>query len=234
MNALAAVHEMIERQTKENLQKVMEEQLQLIGVDLQQVLTVTHDNGANMVASVKCLKALLSHRETDEHAPLSSIFQGEHNIMQYVEVKEEEEDSDNNDDDEEVHLAEEDDPIADDFVDGEGDDHISLDCTGEDEEIDLLESVRCGAHTAQLAVWDVMKPYKRRLNEINKICIKMRHKEFQHVFKCYKFPAPPKVNETRWNVWYLLLKYVRSLKEHPILGMLKNQDSTIGKWLACT
>lgn len=224
---------MVERQTKENLQKVMEEELRLIDVNLQQVLTITHDNGANIIASVKCLKSLLSHRETDDHEPLSAIFQNEKSILQYMDKEDDKgcintDDTENDEEEANDFMGETDDPLSDDFVDGDGNDDFSLDDTDEDDQLDLLESIRCGAHTAQLAVWDVIKPYKRRLNTINKLCIRMRHKEFQHLFKCYKFPAPPKVNETRWNVWYLLLKYVVSLKEHPILAMLKNQDSTIG------
>lgn len=221
---------MVERQTKENLQKVMEEELRLVGVSLEQVVTITHDNGANMIASVKCLKALLSHRETEDGESLSTHFRCAEDTLQFLTESNDSSTDDDEIDDEDVHpdTAGPDEPLSDDFVEGDGSDDFSVDDSSEDEQMDLLESIRCGAHTAQLAVWDVIKPYKQRLNEINKICIKMRHKEFEKLFKCYKIPLPPKVNETRWNVWYLLLKYVQSLKDEPILTMLKSQNPTLG------
>ncbi|KXJ75278.1 hypothetical protein RP20_CCG012031 [Aedes albopictus] len=46
-----ALHEMIERQTKENLKHVMDNEFQEFGIAKNQLLTVAHDNGANMVAN---------------------------------------------------------------------------------------------------------------------------------------------------------------------------------------
>ncbi|XP_065081462.1 uncharacterized protein LOC135704027 [Ochlerotatus camptorhynchus] len=222
-----AVREMIERQTKENLRKVLEEELQLIAVSLEQLLTVTHDNGANMLAAVRCLRALLKFCEESEDVPLSTVFRKDDSLQHYIDDGSASEAEDSDKEELVEDSGEADEPISDDFSNGQGDAEFDLQDEPDDIDVDLLESIRCGAHTAQLAVWDVIKPYKRRLNAINKSCIRMRHKQFQQFFRLHKVPLPPKVNETRWNVWYILLRYLRSLKDGPFLSVLQSQDSSL-------
>ena len=93
--------------------------------------------------------------------------------------------------------------------------------------LDIMESVRCGAHTAQLAVWDVLREYKTRLSNINKLYLKMHNKANRQIFLFHKTALPPKVCETRWNIWYLLLRYLKELEGSPVLALLQNND--IGK-----
>lgn len=230
-HAFSAVREMIERQTKENLRKVLEEELQLIAVSLEQLLTVTHDNGANMLAAVRCLRALLKFCEESEDVPLSTVFRKDDSLQHYIDDGSASEAEDSDKEELVEDSGEADEPISDDFSNGQGDAEFDLQDEPDDIDVDLLESIRCGAHTAQLAVWDVIKPYKRRLNAINKSCIRMRHKQFQQFFRLHKVPLPPKVNETRWNVWYILLRYLRSLKDGPFLSVLQSQDSSLGKFI---
>ncbi|XP_065072716.1 uncharacterized protein LOC135697061 [Ochlerotatus camptorhynchus] len=215
---------MVERQTKENLRKVLEEELQLIGVSLQQLLTVTHANGANMLAAVRCLRALLKFCKESEDVTLPTVFWKDDGLQQYIDDDSASEGEDRDKEELVKDSGEADESISDDFSNGQGDAEFALQDEADDVDVDLLESIRCGSHTAQLAVWDVIKPYKRRLNAINKSFIRMRHKQF----RIHKVPLPPKVNETRWNVWYIVLRYLRSLKDGLFLSVLQSQDSSLG------
>ncbi|XP_062538553.1 zinc finger BED domain-containing protein 4-like [Armigeres subalbatus] len=95
------------------------------------------------------------------------------------------------------------------------------------EEPVILDSIRCGAHTAQLVAYDVIKLHNKRLGQINKICQKMHHKTSRELFVLHKIALPPKVNETRWGVWFIVLRYLQVLRSKPFLATLQNHDSTL-------
>lgn len=225
---------MIERQTKENLKDVMEHEFQKFGITHNQLLTVTHDNGANMVASVKLLKRFVDSNEGNNNCSIGSTVQKENALIEAHSATCSNDDADSDyDDDDEEH----------DFICDGTEDDLDLEADlepdtsncpyeiedNEDIEKNIIESTRCAAHTAQLAVWDVIKLYSSRLAKINKVCIKLRHKEFQHLFHVHKFPLPPKVVETRWNVWQIVLKYLLTLRESPFLSTLEKADASLGK-----
>lgn len=226
---------MVERQTKENLKAVIERELLEFGLIWAQILAIAHDNGANMCACVKLINAIiraLANMTLPQGCLVDKDFP-ESNQQADVEAYTEP-DTDPDTDSEEDEVGDSgDEEILDDFCEGASGDFDAEDTATEDEEdfpIDLVQSQRCGAHTAQLAVWDVLAKYKPRLQKINKICIKMRHKEFRQLFTGYKVPLPPKVVETRWNVWYLLLSYTASLMQTPLYPVLVAQDATLGEY----
>ncbi|XP_062710729.1 zinc finger BED domain-containing protein 4-like [Aedes albopictus] len=223
---------MIERQTKENLKHVMDNEFQEFGIAKNQLLTVAHDNGANMVASVQLLKRLVDSNDDDQGPSVGAIVRKEKAMIDahVGGCSSDINDDDLGDDDESSWIKDGDELTTDDFdADHELVDHAFQDDTDDNDliELDLIESTRCAAHTAQLAVWDVLKEYKGRLAMINKVCIKMRHKAFQQLFHMHKYPLPPKINETRWNVWYIVLKYLLDLRESPFLSILANTDASL-------
>ncbi|XP_055549065.1 uncharacterized protein LOC129732305 [Wyeomyia smithii] len=55
----------------------------------------------------------------------------------------------------------------------------------------------------------------------------MYHKENRQLFNQHKIALPPKVCQTRWNVWYILMKYLKSLEGTPFLALLQNKDPYI-------
>ncbi|XP_021694315.1 zinc finger BED domain-containing protein 4-like [Aedes aegypti] len=233
-----ALHEMIERQTKENLKAVMEHEFDKFKILRKQLLTVAHDNGANMVASVKLLKRLVDEGDDDHGPSVGSTVQKEKAMIDaYLNTCSNEDVEYDLDDENEQPWIDEGGEMSADDLDTDSDHDINDVNEVEDEEIiemHLIESTRCAAHTAQLAVWDVLKQYKGRLAKINQVCIKMRHKEFQQLFHIHKYPLPPKVNETRWNVWYIVLKYLLDLRISPFLPTLEKTDASLDlsrQWL---
>lgn len=222
---------MPERQTKENLKTVIESELQKLAVLWEQILAIAHDNGANMCACVRLINSIL-RKLVGIELPQTSLVEKPPNALEEQpsnDEEDEEEDESGHDEVDDSNDAE----IVDDFCD-EVDNLEKRDTTDEedDEEFDLMldsiQSVRCSAHTAQLAVWDVLTSYKPRLQKMNKLCIKMRHKEFRQLFTGYKVPLPPKVVETRWNVWYIVLSYLKALMTSPLYPVLLAQDATLG------
>lgn len=178
---------MVEQQTQENLKRVIEEEMEIFGLDYKQILAVTHDNGANMLAAVRCMKRMMG-KATEEF--LASMLPRENALLCSTPA-----DSESDSDSEEVDIDENEIkvlPENDDFTENytkpkcgdaaPDDDHIDL---------DLLESVRCGAHTAQLAVWDVLRDYKTRLSNINQKCQKMHRKANRKHFTFHKTAFPP-------------------------------------------
>lgn len=225
---------MTERQTAINVKNVMEIELGNFGIDENQVLAITSDNGANLLAAVRELKQILMSKKNDVGIQLGSMIPKQLALLAAIpgDVPEDIEEMDDEFDDGEDDLMNlECEEEMDDYVanETEPDSYASYDDT-EDEDLEILESIRCGAHTAQLAVWDVVKHYKKRLGNLNKKCIKMRHIANRKLFVLNKIPLPPKVNETRWNMWFVLLKYLQSIKDSELLSMLENQDKDISKF----
>lgn len=231
---------MTERQTAINIKSVMEEELAKFGIDKKQILAITSDNGTNMLAAVRELKQILMSKKNDVGVQLGSMIPDQLALLAAIPgdepIEEEMEDGDDNIEDGLMNFEE--DEEMDDFVVNETkpESDANIACSSmshgntDDDEIEVLQSIRCGAHTAQLAVWDVIKHYKKRLGNLNKKCIKMRHIANRKLFVLNKIPLPPKVNETRWNMWFVLLKYLLSIKESELLSMLENQDKDFSKY----
>lgn len=230
---------MHERQTKENLAKVILQELNTFGIDIEQIFAVAHDNGANMCASVRLLKSL-SHPVSCEEVSLSSMLPKEFKMLDEYDhedllqtdsvedtFNEETDDTETGDFTENITEQNED---QDDFVNGQdGTADFSIYDDGI-EEFEFLNSIRCGAHTAQLVANDVIKLYKSRLSRINKKCLAMHRKTNRELFILHKIPLPPKVTETRWGVWYILLRYLQVLGTKPFLAILQSQDPTLSKY----
>ncbi|XP_058835212.1 chromatin-remodeling ATPase INO80 isoform X2 [Topomyia yanbarensis] len=171
---LSAVREMIERQTAENLRIVLEEEMSFVGIKYEQVIAVAHDNGANMLAAVKNLKMIMHCCQNNEDVPLCSILPDENVVLGNYDAKDddyiesEDDDEQYSDDDSDSSCFNDDFDTAYKTVEQLTGNAAAICDTSNDSDLVLLESIRCGAHTAQLAVWDVIKPFKTRLHCINK------------------------------------------------------------------
>ncbi|XP_029725293.2 uncharacterized protein LOC115265169 [Aedes albopictus] len=217
-----AIRETLERQTKEHLKSLMEEVLSKFGVKLNQVYSVTHDNGANMVASVTEMKKSLELSNIE----LSTLV----DTSCFDDNCEDDKDlSDTDDDDWQAYQNEpadsdsESDDANDDFNHGKEGDELREN-TPEADPFDnsmqhVLGSVRCAAHTAQLAVWDVLKTYDKRIKQIQKLVVKLRQREYYKFAKQHDAHLPPISNRTRWNSTYLMLKSL--MKQKSFFNMFK-------------
>lgn len=233
-----AAHEMPERQTQENLQRVIDEEIKIFGIDYKQILAITSDNGQNILAAVRCMKRLMGDAL---EGSLGSILRKEYSLIvnsctsenfqtpEQTEINSSDEEEDVPES--ELQMIQENDDFVEEPSNETRCDDILLEDDQDDQMInlDIMESVRCGAHTAQLAVWDVLREYKTRLSNINKKCLKMHNKANRQTFLFHKIALPPKVCETRWNVWYMLLRYLKELEGTPFLALVQNNDSDIGK-----
>ncbi|XP_058827097.1 uncharacterized protein LOC131687071 [Topomyia yanbarensis] len=162
-----AVQEMIQRQTKENLKIVMEEVMLVYGLSSNQLLTIAHDNGANMCAAVKLLKLTMENNSKYTSEPLSTMLPQESNILKsaidgsFTAEKESDDERTLSDEDEGDWNDENLQDIGDAFDnEQEGTINYNFDQSADEEnsvDLGVLNSVRCGAHTAQLAVWDVVR-----------------------------------------------------------------------------
>lgn len=74
---------MPERQTKENLQRVIDEEMEVFGLEYKQILSVTSDNGINMLAAVRYMKQLMG--DTVEGS-LANILSQEYAIFKDAKV----------------------------------------------------------------------------------------------------------------------------------------------------
>ncbi|XP_062556825.1 uncharacterized protein LOC134221653 [Armigeres subalbatus] len=216
-----AIKETQERQTKENLQLLTAEVLGGFGLLLNDVYAVTHDNGANMVASVAEMKKSLEHANIDLNELVDHCFE---DCEENVDPCDTGHDGDDPDDQNEVEDAEtESDDEDDDFNPGKSKQleetppvpSDSFDASMQH----VLGSVRCAAHTAQLAVWDVIKPYEKRIRKIQKLVIKLRQREYSKFVKQHGAHLPPISNKTRWNSTFLMLKSL--FKQKTFFNMVK-------------
>lgn len=227
---------MPERQTQENLQRVIDEKVKVFGIEYKQILAITSDNGQNILAGVRFWKRMMGDAL---EGSLGSILRKEYSLDVNSCTSE-------NDTSEltETNLLDEEDmpecelqmvPENDDFLEESSNDAVYDDTQLEDDQVeqilnlDIMESVRCGAHTTQLAVWDVIRDYKIRLANINKQCLRMHNKANRQLFTFHKTPLPPKTCDTRWNAWYMLLRYLKELEGTPFLSLIQNNDLEIGR-----
>ncbi|XP_058456877.1 uncharacterized protein LOC131434241 [Malaya genurostris] len=218
-----AIQEMHSRQTKENLKDVIMNTLAEYSVDMKQVYSIAHDNGSNMVATVKVLKEMLEKSSLEN--PSINLLVANEEVRYIFELPDE------------MQNAESFESIEIDNCSTTSDDTVQCDDFSEDKQeetkfilsnIDdgecwrmeeILDSTRCAAHTAQLAVWDVVKPYQERITKIQKIVVKLRHREYQKIFKIHNAHLPPIANDTRWNSKYLMLSSL--LNQRQFFNLLK-------------
>ncbi|XP_055522590.1 uncharacterized protein LOC129716778 [Wyeomyia smithii] len=223
--ACVAIKETQESQTKEHLKALIEDVLNDYNVNLNKVYSITYDNGANMVASVNEIKKIFEAAEIKTYdSCFNEVDQVEENTFHYEEQPDDENIFVSSIFDEEENL-EDDDDVYDDFSNGrDGETTTPEATTMPDDNFDvtmvkILDSIRCAAHTAQLAVWDVVKPYGKRIFNIQKLVVKLRQQKYYKFIKLHEAHLPPLSNKTRWNSTFAMLKSL--LTQKPFFGLIK-------------
>ncbi|XP_062541821.1 uncharacterized protein LOC134209808 [Armigeres subalbatus] len=216
------IKEMIISQTASNLcQTMVEEVIQKFGILPEQILTIAHDNGANMVASVTSLRRYIKESSpnllTKELKAIDEVIAtlSDRRLADMFEVDAANDEIIAAQDDEEIeeepHKENEQENHEDNTEQDDNDEDVRY---SDDEAYDVLSitSTRCAAHTCQLAVWDVLKKYSKRIENIKKLCQKTRLVKYRTSFATHKAHLPPIPGQTRWNSVYLMVKALREQK----------------------
>lgn len=74
-------------------------------------------------------------------------------------------------------------------------------------------TIRCGAHTAQLAVADACKSHQTNIKKVTKVVNSFRNAKFKNFFDISggKYPLTPV--PTRWNSYYLMMRTLVDQKD---------------------
>lgn len=196
---------MVKSQTAKNLrQTIVEEVIQRYGLLPEQILTIVHDNGANMVASVTNLRvyiqegiASLLKKETSAlDVAIGNL--SSHRLVNLVETDAALEETAMEMEVEDEHQKEIE-PEANEDGETGGIESDASDFEEDEEEILSVASTRCAAHTCQLAVFDVLKKHSRQIENVKKLCKNTRLGKYREVFIAHKAHLPPIPGATRWN-----------------------------------
>lgn len=103
-----------------------------------------------------------------------------------------------------------DDESSDDEYETGEENHVDIDFT-----MDNITNVRCGAHTLQLCVLDVLKSKEMRnfMENLRTVAKKLRTQAYMNLFEKGKYKMPIIDCPTRWNSSYLMLERLMELKE---------------------
>lgn len=218
-------------QTATNLrQTIVEEVIHRYNLNLAQILTVVHDNGANMVASVTNLREYITE-------DLASLLKKEAFVLDEV--------IGDSPSQRLMDLAETDAGLEETVIDMDIEDGIEKETESEveeqgevsddtqsdfeEEEILSVASTRCAAHTCQLAVFDVLKKYSRKIDNLKSLCKNTRFGKYREIFNTHGAHLPPIPGATRWNAIFLMLKSLREQKSFFL--MLQNNFEELSKFL---
>lgn len=218
--ATIAMYELKKAHTAKYLGDVVIEVLEKYGLSLEQVLTFTTDNGSNMVAVAKDLEKRLfeQNAEMQENALIDVPSNSASNRTDGIDYNCDEFEMDT-DEDIQQFLSEIDENEA--ALDILLQDSMSYEQLLDKVLSDLrkntgnknvfLSSIRCAAHTLQLAVWDSLGQLKRSDENLINLCRhtakflrlqrtqnKMREKGFSSIF-------PALDCKTRWSSTYLMI-----------------------------
>ncbi|XP_073819412.1 uncharacterized protein [Musca autumnalis] len=169
-----AVKELKSRHTAEYLKSIILEVLKEYGVDTRNILSITTDNGSNMIKTVNNLNSDLQLMTNEE------------------------------------------------VLDNEDDDDV--DCQAAINNIESIDfntssyqiiNIRCGAHTLQLCVNDVLKQQaiKERIENLRDVVKKLRTKKFLNILKNELHKKPIIDCATRWNSTYNMIERLLEMRE---------------------
>lgn len=175
--------------TAENIKNEVIHLIQVYGLSLGQIYTVTTDNGANFLKAVELLRREIARFRQTRAA--ESLIRSEDQSDDF-EGGSTDDLSDGEDHDDEESAE---------------DDHAEQ----EDDELEkaraLLGGIRCAAHTLQLAVNDCIKEckLKKMLGNVRQAVKTLRKFPFKSCFKTENKKLPSLDCETRWNSAYLMV-----------------------------
>lgn len=181
--------ELHDRHTATNLKDEVYQKLAELNIDINQVYSVTVDNGRNMVKMVH-----LMEKDTTE------------DIEQYLDSSV---DGSMQKTDEETPNGVDGLEDYDDTMEGFLNDLNDLICGHQ------VACIRCGAHTVQLVVSDVCKDevHQRNIKAITKIVVAFHNTKYKNFFEVSggKYPSIP--GPTRWNSNFLMQQSLLNSKD---------------------
>lgn len=186
-----AVKELKSSHTGEYLKTIILDILKEYDVNINQILTITTDNGANMLKAVKNL-----------NEDLQSSMENE--------VENDTADSETEDEDVAPVFSEE-------RLESIRLNFASYNITG----------VRCGAHTLQLCVYDVIKnaEIKMKLDKCRSVVKKLRTQNYLIILKNGRYKKPLLDCLTRWNSTFIMLE--RLLEIRDIVHSLIDENNSL-------
>lgn len=218
--------ELHESHTGVYLAKKIVERLHELGINLKQIITITTDNGSNMLKMVRdmecCLRAEINQGKQNQNENQSTSVQNRAPLN--TNENEAEVDSAIDNFLSETYATDEDDDAAIQQIITEIDDqmavesHISLlgdvatemiNC-GTNIEWDIT-SINCAAHTLQLGIKDAMKRLEQRHHNVIRLCadaciflrLKSTRNESEMADISYRLPRLE--NVTRWGSMYIMV-----------------------------
>lgn len=212
--------ELFSSHTAVYLAEILCARLKVYEIDLRQILTITTDNGANVLKMVRDVEALL-HNTTEKpqasqeppNTPTkSNIHQSNTDIQTDNEIEKLLAELNNMTDDEALEE------LFDDAFFERNKNLLSAmsDKMTTDFGLDILwdiTGVNCAAHTLQLAIKDALKVVARKYSNLINLCRSiaksLRSKSMQHTFKehggTYKIPRLDV--ETRWGSTFVMVRF---------------------------
>ena len=200
-----AMKELTNRHTAEYIKSTLVEILEQYDIDLCQIYTITTDNGANMVKSVKLMSAEQGHctASMDQEAPSTSYEVTGTSRTRY-ELSESDDFSESDDDSAPFILNVE--VLLETLASG---DFVEAPSRS------ILRGIRCAAHTLQLAVDDALKQstLKDVIAKARTVCKVLRSPSIMVILKKLKRPKPILDCVTRWHSTCDMLTRLLSLKD---------------------
>lgn len=179
-----AIKELKLSHTSEYLKTIILEVLKEYEINIHQILTITTDNGANMVKAVKDMNTNLQ----------DSLQRERFSTEEYIDIN---------------SIENKMDVIVSNFS------------------VYNITGVRCGAHTLQLCVLDVIKvlEIKNKLDTIRSIVKKLRTQSYLNILKTSNYKKPIIDCATRWNSTFDMLRRLLDIKD--IIEPLSNENQSL-------
>lgn len=217
--------ELLKSHTAKYLADVVQDRLKLYGIDLRQILTITTDNGANVLKMVKDIDAILQTR-MEEFTNIQAQPSESPRKPQNPHSSANDESQIDAEIDEillEMDETTDHDALEELFDDVELNDNESLLTAISIQLVDEfglnvlydITGVNCSAHTLQLAIKDAMKRIGRNYSNIIRLCRNaaklLRLKSQQEIYTAEtdaeKYKVPRLDVETRWGYTYLMVRF---------------------------
>lgn len=216
--------EVTEEHSSINLKNMIMHRLNDFGINLKQLLSITSDNAANMIAMLKRFNMLRDDEESDEEE--ESDEDDENAATQQNDVEETNEEPESDDENTDwMELNDEEEAELDELLD-DHDEYVKLieECVNDlAKKTMVINGIRCAAHTLQLGVRDALKLSQsaRFIGEIRDICKFLRkNKSIRELMRNNIYVCLPRADcKVRWSSLYRMVSVDRErISQHLLIG----------------
>lgn len=202
--------ELLKSHSAKNIAEVIINRLNELGINLSQIITITTDNGSNVLKMVDDINSVLQHEmkniepeASDQMSRNENEFENEQAIDASIEELLCVEDISDDDAIEqlcnEVHLDENNATLL---------KQMTAELTSITHEIMDITGVNCAAHTLQLGIKDALAKFQPNFKNVIELCRRvckfLRLKSTSYASPI-EYPKPRKENKTRWCSMYLMV-----------------------------